>query len=170
MNAKHMAWHSYPKQAIMSRNKMEKIMNRDNGEYKVLTWKAASQRKARLTPSFVFCFLQEILYPQVIHPQTSFFSRSSNFPSNPPSTSLAHFSSFLPLPCFCLLSQATTRSTAPCSERMSSPSTTTMVSNALCHMSMQLVLGRKGSPTPLRCGQLFPGVREKTFQRYKSNK
>ena len=42
-----------------------------------------------------------------------------------------------------------------CSGRMLSPSTTTMVSHAFCHMSMQLALGRKRSPTPPRCCQLF---------------
>ena len=49
-----------------------------------------------------------------------------------------------------------------CSLLSKSPSsTTTMASHALCHMSMQLVPSRKGFPTPLRCGQLFPGVRAK---------
>ena len=37
MKAKHMARYPHPKQKITSRSKMEKIMNRNNGEYKVLT-------------------------------------------------------------------------------------------------------------------------------------
>ena len=68
---------------------MKKIMSRDNGENKVRTWKALSQAKARLISSFVFCSLQKILYPQAIQPQTSFFSSSLKFSSEPPSTSLA---------------------------------------------------------------------------------
>ena len=39
------------------------------------------------------------------------------------------------------------------------------------HRSMHLVPGRKGSSTPLRCGQLFPSVRaKKTSKCYKGNK
>ena len=103
--------------------------------------------KACLTPSSVFCFLQKNLLSSSYPPSNWFLLKLPQiFSRTPLQPLLLHFLAFLPFSCFCLLLEATIRSTAPCPRRMSSPSTTTMVSHALGHMSMQLVLGRKGSP------------------------
>ena len=122
-------------------------MNRSNGEYKVLAWETSSRMKAHLTPSYVLCFLQKNLLSSSYPPSNWFLLKLPQiFSRTPLQPLLLHFLAFLPFLCFCLLLEATVRSTAHFLGRMSSPSTTTMVSHALSHMSMQLVLGRKGSP------------------------
>ena len=79
MKAKRVTWYPYSKQTIISKNKMVKIMNRNNGKYRVLTWKAFSQTKARLTPSSLFLLSLENLLST---PPTGFFSSPpSNFSS-----------------------------------------------------------------------------------------
>ena len=91
MKAKHVTWYPYSKQTIISKNKMEKIMNRNNGEYRVLTWKASSQTKARLTPSSLFLLsLENLLSPP--HPPSQIFP-SLCFLSSPVSPSSLHCAS-----------------------------------------------------------------------------
>ena len=107
MKAKRVTWYPYSKQTIISKNKMVKIMNRNNGKFRVLTWKASSQTKARLTPSSLFLLSLENLLST---PPTGFFS-------SPP------LKFFLPS-VFYLPRQAPPHFTVPHSGKMSSSTTT----------------------------------------------
>ena len=146
-----MARRSYPKQAIMPWNKMEKVMNRNNGEYRVLTWKTSSQMETCLTPSIVFCSP----FAGTQNPSSTSFILSLDILNGPPTVGFPpSITSNLPpsfahvLSCFYLLPQATTRFTTPCLGKMSSSTTALGMVKSLTTCPMLLVCLQKEIPPP----------------------